>query len=61
MPELPEVETVVRTLRPHVQGLTLLCAREIRPCALKGSLPFTPKQSKPQDTQSGAFAYELIL
>ena len=40
MPELPEVETVVRTLRPHVQGLTLLCAREIRPCALKGSLPF---------------------
>ncbi len=40
MPELPEVETVVRTLRPHVQGLTLLCAREVRPCAIKGSLPF---------------------
>lgn len=39
MPELPEVETVVRTLRPHVQGLTLLCAREMRPCVLKGSLP----------------------
>ena len=40
MPELPEVETVVRTLRPHVQGLILLCARELRPCALKGSRPF---------------------
>ncbi|MBO4684881.1 MAG: bifunctional DNA-formamidopyrimidine glycosylase/DNA-(apurinic or apyrimidinic site) lyase, partial [Desulfovibrio sp.] len=39
MPELPEVETVVRTLRPHVQGRTLLCARAVRPCVLKGSLP----------------------
>lgn len=39
MPELPEVETVVRTLRPHVQGLTLLCARELKPCVLKGGRP----------------------
>ena len=27
MPELPEVETVVRTLRPHVVGLTISSAR----------------------------------
>ena len=39
MPELPEVETVVRTLRPHVQGRTLLCARELKPCVLKGGRP----------------------
>ena len=28
---------------------------------MSGSLPFTLKQSKPQDTPSGAFAVKLIL
>lgn len=40
MPELPEVETVVRTLRPHVEGRTIVFAEEIRrPCVLKDGLP----------------------
>lgn len=31
MPELPEVETVVRTLRPHVVGKTIAAASVLRP------------------------------
>ena len=35
MPELPEVETIVRTLRPHVEGLYLVKALEVKsPCVL---------------------------
>ena len=41
MPELPEVETVVRTLRPHVLGKTVLEFLEARkPC-------FVPESLKP--------------
>ena len=40
MPELPEVETVVRTLRPHVQGLFVVKAIEVkRPCVMPQGLP----------------------
>lgn len=34
MPELPEVETVVRTLAPHVEGWTFGSARLLRPSTL---------------------------
>ncbi len=35
MPELPEVEAVVRTLRPLVQGQRIRCAHVFHPIALK--------------------------
>lgn len=42
MPELPEVETIVRTLRPHVEGLYLVKALEVkRPCVLPEGLPLS--------------------
>ena len=34
MPELPEVETVARTLRPHVQGCTITGASLLRASSL---------------------------
>src|SRR5262245_12203723 len=34
MPELPEVETMVRGIRPHVQGLTLIRFRRT-PCSCR--------------------------
>lgn len=40
MPELPEVETVVRTLRPHILGHVLVFARLVRSQSVSaGSLP----------------------
>ena len=42
MPELPEVETVVRTLRPHVVGRHIVSLQEVqRPCFVQESLPCT--------------------
>jgi len=42
MPELPEVETIVRTLRPHVEGLYLVKALEVKsPCVLPEGLPLS--------------------
>lgn len=42
MPELPEVETVARTLRPQVQNCTLSDARVLRASSLHPlSLPLT--------------------
>ena len=42
MPELPEVETVVRTLRPHVAGRKIVCLKEVqKPCFVEKSLPCT--------------------
>src|SRR5713226_6112552 len=35
MPELPEVEAVVRTLRPLVQGRSIRCAHVLHPIATK--------------------------
>ncbi|HKW63793.1 MAG TPA: bifunctional DNA-formamidopyrimidine glycosylase/DNA-(apurinic or apyrimidinic site) lyase [Candidatus Acidoferrum sp.] len=35
MPELPEVEAVVRTLRPFVQGKRILCVHVFHPIAVK--------------------------
>ena len=39
MPELPEVETVVRTLAPHVLNREILSMDEVRPCRVPESLP----------------------
>ena len=39
MPELPEVETVVRTLAPHVLMREILSMDEVRPCRVPESLP----------------------
>ena len=39
MPELPEVETVVRTLAPHVLKRKILSMDEVRPCRVPESLP----------------------
>ena len=39
MPELPEVETVVRTLAPHVLKREILSMDEVRPCRVPESLP----------------------
>ena len=39
MPELPEVEAVVRTLRPLVQGQRIRCAHIIHPIATKPQSP----------------------
>ncbi len=39
MPELPEVETVVRTLAPHVLHRTILSMTEVKPCRVPESLP----------------------
>ena len=39
MPELPEVETVVRTLAPHVLMREILTMDEVRPCRVPESLP----------------------
>ena len=39
MPELPEVETVVRTLAPHVLKRKILSMDEVRPCSVPESLP----------------------
>lgn len=36
MPELPEVETIVRTLRPLVQGKTILRAQALNPGSVEG-------------------------
>ena len=42
MPELPEVETVVRTLAPHVTGARIVGAEVLRPSAVHPlSLPLT--------------------
>lgn len=38
MPELPEVEAVVRTLRPLVRGQHILCAHVFHPIAVKPQL-----------------------
>jgi formamidopyrimidine-DNA glycosylase len=35
MPELPEVEAVVRTVRPKVQGRTIRCVHVLHPIAIK--------------------------
>src|SRR5947208_16027178 len=35
MPELPEVEAVVRTLRPLVQGQRIRCVHVVHPSAVK--------------------------
>lgn len=39
MPELPEVETVVRTLAPHVLMREILSMDEVQPCRVPESLP----------------------
>lgn len=39
MPELPEVEAVVRTLRPLVQGQRIRCAHVLHPIAVKPQSP----------------------
>lgn len=39
MPELPEVEAVVRTLRPLVQGRRILCVHVFHPIAVKPQPP----------------------
>jgi len=39
MPELPEVEAVVRTLRPLVQGQRIRCAHVLHPIAVKPQNP----------------------
>jgi len=39
MPELPEVEAVVRTLRPLVQGQRIRCAHVFHPIAVKPQSP----------------------
>lgn len=40
MPELPEVETVVRTLKPHIEGRTILNVRTMgKSCLASGSMP----------------------
>jgi len=41
MPELPEVEAVVRTLRPFVQNQRIRCAHVFHPIALKPQSPVT--------------------
>ena len=45
MPELPEVETVARTLRPHVQGCVIAGARLLRDSSLH------PLSLRPEDLQ----------
>ena len=45
MPELPEVETVARTLRPHVEGCVITGARLLRGSSLH------PLSLQPQDLQ----------
>lgn len=44
MPELPEVETVVRTLRPHIENREILSMEETQPCLVPESLPCTVVQ-----------------
>ena len=44
MPELPEVETVVRTLRPHVEGREILSMTEVQHCRVPESLPCSAVQ-----------------
>ena len=45
MPELPEVETVARTLRPHVQGSVITGASLLRDSSLH------PLSLRPEDLQ----------
>lgn len=42
MPELPEVETVVRSLAPHLPGRTIILAELLAPRILRGSSLTTP-------------------
>lgn len=52
MPELPEVETVVRTLAPHVTGLRILNAEFTQPRVLRGSADETARMLKGRTIQS---------
>ena len=36
MPELPEVETIARDVRPHLVGATIISVRVIKPDILRG-------------------------
>ena len=39
MPELPEVETIARTLEPQIRGRTIVSVRLLNPGSLHGALP----------------------
>ena len=44
MPELPEVETVVRTVRPHLVGKKILAAELTSPHVTPGNRPALAKK-----------------
>lgn len=46
MPELPEVETIARTLAPQVEGHHILSCRLLYPATLQGELPLENVQGK---------------
>ncbi len=52
MPELPEVETVVRTLRPHIQGRAILSVQSFGTSCLAAD-------SRQPDVLCGAFVTEV--
>ena len=55
MPELPEVETVARTLRPHVEGCAITGATLLRDSSLH------PLSLRPEDLRGWLQSYVAVV
>ncbi len=63
MPELPEVETIARDIRPHLEGRRIVRARVLRPDVLRRTAPaaFVRSLAGRRVTRVGRRAKNLVL